>query len=128
MELGERPDTPRPTCLPFGHGELRGGVGRAVSRNKKTDFSLRPVPLLHSVKQQEALFVLSLGPVSLLKMKTKFPFEKKGARLKATDHILSALGVSISGKQHNKRSHLASCVRTESDAGVIPLVIAAASK
>lgn len=35
-----------------------------------------PMPLLHSVKQREALFVLSLGPVSLLKMKTKFSFKR----------------------------------------------------
>lgn len=74
METGEWPHTPG-VCLGLlcGGGELQPG---RVVRGKKNPLLSSPMPLLYSVKQHEALFVLSLGPVSLLKMKTKFSFKR----------------------------------------------------
>ena len=69
-------------CLLFGCGQLLGVGGWAgrqegIGWKQENPLLLNPMPLLHSVKQCEALFILRLGPVSLLKMKTKFSFKRR---------------------------------------------------
>lgn len=77
METGERPDAPRPASVSCSVVETRREGKKGVGWKQENPLFSSPLPVLHSVKQREALFVLSLGPVSLLKMKTKFSFKRR---------------------------------------------------
>lgn len=119
-----------PASVPLVWLSRAGGRGGWKGQWVYTRKQLLPnfTPLLQSMKQHEALWVSSLGPVSSLKMKTKFSF-KKGSLVEGHGPYFTSVWCQPKWQmRHNKRSHLASCFGTDNDAGVIPLVITAASK